>query len=212
MRNEYKVSRHPISHIKKIFENEKEEIKCSYSLYSYVPHSIKEYRQEHTVPIHKMTEEWLSTTLSSLLPDQELAFHSIIRKPKNVYHIPMIDLGGRSREINNLPVIKELATFWDINFSIFSSGRSYHLYGNRLLSESEWIKFMGSLLLLNIPGKSKIVDNRWVGHRLLGGYASLRWSNNTSHYKRYPTYIGGIDELSKGSVNLNFHINDITNK
>ena len=53
----------------------------------------------------------------------------------------------------------------------------------------EWIKFMGSLLLLNIPGKIKIVDSRWVGHRLLGGYASLRWSNNTRQYKRFPVLI-----------------------
>jgi hypothetical protein len=35
---------------------------------------------------------------------------------------------------------------------------------------------MGRLLLLNLPEKPCLVDTRWVGHRLIGGYAALRWS------------------------------------
>ncbi|OZG74746.1 hypothetical protein BTA51_03590 [Hahella sp. CCB-MM4] len=166
-----------------------------YSIYSYIPQSISEIRFESTISLSNLTDHWLNNTLSTLENNRELSFHSKVTSEDVTYHIPMIDLGGRSDEIKNLPVLGDLCEYWNINFSVYSSGRSYHCYGDRLISETDWVKFMGSLLLLNIPGKNKIIDNRWVGHRLIGGYSALRWSNNTNHYKKYPILLGKMSDL-----------------
>jgi len=71
----------------------------------------------------------------------------------------------------------------------FNSGRSLHGYGLRLLTYVEWVSFMGTLLLLNLPNRNQIVDPRWVGHRLRAGYGALRWSFNTSHYLGFPRMV-----------------------
>ncbi|NEX60635.1 hypothetical protein G3574_06065 [Noviherbaspirillum sp. 17J57-3] len=73
-----------------------------------------------------------------------------------------------------------------VEIKLFSSGRSLHGYGINPLTPEEWIRFMGLLLLANHPSKPTVVDTRWVGHRLLAGYAALRWSRNTSHYLQLP--------------------------
>ncbi|MHB1292207.1 MAG: primase 1D-like protein [Sulfuricella sp.] len=36
---------------------------------------------------------------------------------------------------------------------------------------------------------SPTVDPRWVGHRLISGYAALRWTKNTEQYLNTPTLI-----------------------
>ena len=109
----------------------------------------------------------------------------------------MIDFGGRHQDILLLKPLHDLQSYWSMEFAIFDSGRSFHAYGNRLLSTEEWIQFMGSLLLLNEPGKNKLIDTRWIGHRLMAGYSSLRWSCNTRWYKRFPTFIGLLSELKR---------------
>ena len=195
----YRKPRHPIHYVQEILSSAPQDTTCFYSTYLYKPQSLTDIRKEYTLKIEDLNYAWLDFNLSMLKENRELAFHSKVTISGATYHIPMIDLGGRSREIANIPIIKELADSWKINFAIYSSGRSYHLYGNKLLTDSDWIKFMGSLLLLNLPGKSKLIDTRWIGHRLLAGYASLRWSNNTNQYKRYPIHIGGIEELANES-------------
>jgi hypothetical protein len=52
---------------------------------------------------------------------------------------------------------------------------------------------MGSLLLLNKPSGFKLIDERWVGHRIMAGYSALRWSCNTKQYKKMPTQIGYLN-------------------
>lgn len=197
MHYQYKVSRHPIEFVRGLTPLRlRGGVKMHYSIYSYKPHTFIDNRKEYALDFTDLNEEWLNDVITSLLSDQELAIHSLVNIGSEIYHIPMIDLGGRSNEIENITLIKSLANFWNINFDIYASGHSYHAYGDRLLSSDEWVKFMGSLLLLNVPGKNKIIDTRWVGHRLIGGYSSLRWSNNTSQYKRYPTRIGSVAELA----------------
>ena len=81
------------------------------------------------------------------------------------------------------PVLGE-SVFFD--FDWYKSGRSYHGYGRSLLTHNDWIKQMGKLLLVNQIGVPPTVDPRWVGHRLIAGYASLRWTKNTPQYLDYP--------------------------
>lgn len=53
------------------------------------------------------------------------------------------------------------------------SGRSYHYYGLEPISEREWSEFLGHCSLFR-----GYTDNRFVGHRLIDGYASLRISQD----------------------------------
>lgn len=48
---------------------------------------------------------------------------------------------------------------------------------------------MGHLLLINPRNGAEVVDTRWVGHRLIGGFGSLRWSNNSGQYLGLPTRV-----------------------
>lgn len=64
-----------------------------------------------------------------------------------------------------------------------------HAYGSGLISNKEWVQVMGALLLANLPNEKSIIDSRWIGHRLIGGVASLRWSANSDAYLKAPSLI-----------------------
>lgn len=188
-----KLSRHPVAWVAQVLTpwiNSQAEVHMS--KYHYVPQSFNDYRFEFSLPIRQLTENTLLEMLISLEPEYELAMHSKITIGNNFYHLPMIDFGSKGSSPTASETIKELCRHWNIGFNIYESGRSFHAYGNRLLTHEEWLQFMGSLLLLNKPSGYKLIDERWVGHRIMGGYSALRWSKNTSHYKKFPTYCGYV--------------------
>ncbi|WP_417657095.1 hypothetical protein [Pseudidiomarina aestuarii] len=163
-----------------------------FSRYRYAPQTLEDSRTEFRLPIDSFRESLIIEYLANLHSTEELALHSKITGFGVELHIPMVDFGYKGEDPSKSDVLQSFCKYWRMDLAIYSSGRSYHGYGNRLLGKQEWVKFMGSLLLLNIPGKNKFIDERWIGHRLLGGYASLRWSNNTSQYKKYPTFCSQI--------------------
>jgi len=193
-----KLSRHPILWICEILSLYQHwnclssSASINFSRYRYKPHSFKDERESFYISINELDKSSIFDLLVNLEDDQELALSSTIYDLGSEYHFPLIDFGGKDSKLLESTFI-DFCSYWDMEFQVYSSGRSFHAYGNKILTSSEWIKFMGSLLLLNIPGASKIIDDRWVGHRILAGYSSLRWSKNTSQYKKYPTYIGLIN-------------------
>jgi len=103
-------------------------------------------------------------------------------------HLVMVDMSTSARAH-----LEKLRGFLGDNFfqriSWYASGRSFHGYGESLMEQEEWVEFMGLLLLANQPRLEHTVDPRWIGHRLLAGYSSLRWTCNTSHYLTLPRSI-----------------------
>ncbi len=190
-----KLDRHPIKWVMRSLGAALNNCNLVFSNYVYIPQSYSDERFIFEVPFHHLNDDALYSFLTRLSPRQDLALHSTICVDGNVLHIPMIDFGGRNQKTLNLKSLHALQSHWSMEFAIYNSGRSFHAYGDRLLPEDEWIKFMGSLLLLNEPGASRILDTRWVGHRLLAGYSALRWSCNTRQYKRYPAFVGMLSEL-----------------
>ncbi len=191
--NRVKLSRHPVTWVSQVLApwiNHGAEIQMS--KYQYIPQSFNDYRYEFLVPVSQLNENILLDMLMSLEPEYELAMHSKVFIDNNFYHVPMIDFGSKGSTPTASEVIKELCRYWNMGFNIYESGRSFHAYGNRLLTHDEWLQFMGSLLLLNKPSSYKLIDERWVGHRIMAGYSALRWSKNTTHYKRFPTYCGYV--------------------
>lgn len=168
-------------------------VSLTFSKYNYQPQSFKDARKAFTLPFWQLNDDCLLDILSGLNPGEELAFHSQIFDFGVTYHLPLIDFGNVDRGIIDSSILRDLADHWDISFNIYNSGRSYHAYGNKLLNHNEWLHFMGSLLLLNKPSGFKLIDERWIGHRLMAGYSALRWSCNTKQYKKIPTRIGYLD-------------------
>ncbi|MCW6030006.1 hypothetical protein PanJK_00095 [Pantoea sp. JK] len=194
-----KINRHPliwVSHIISSYLSDgilSNNTILSFSKYKYLPRSYFDIRTNFSIPQSQLDNSFLLSALMDLEEGEELAFQSDIYDRGNKYHIPLIDFGVKDgRALENS--IMEFSKYWNMSFSLFNSGRSFHAYGNRLLNNQEWIQFMGSLLLINVPGGPKIIDDRWIGHRIMAGYAALRWSKNSNQYKKFPTHSGYMSQ------------------
>lgn len=180
---------HPFHFIQRLFL--REEATFSFSKYVYTPDSLFDEREFLTFLGNELTEERINKEIASLRPDQELALHSNVRiKGKNL-HLPMIDFS--LEEMANREVFDRMSRYLPktlmLNMAVYTTGRSFHAYSTTLLTPKEWVDFMGRLLLINPRNHADIVDSRWIGHRLIGGYGSLRWSNNSGQYLGAPSRI-----------------------
>jgi hypothetical protein len=160
------------------------------SYYTYIPQTVADERRIWLMPSEQFLDADLVENLMAKTPNgQELAVHSDMRlESGEARHLVMVDMSTASRAH-----LEKLREFLGDNFfqkiSWYSSGRSFHGYGEDLLSQEDWIRFMGLLLLANKPRLEATVDPRWIGHRLLAGHAALRWTKNTSHYILAPAAI-----------------------
>lgn len=180
---------HPIDFIGPLLEKVGAEF--NFSKYIYTPDSLLDHRDCFCVSGEQVNRDWLNRSIESLRKDQELAIHSCVKISGRNYHIPMVDFSIDGDM--HLSVFDRMSMYLPkslmLNMAFYNSGRSYHAYSTTLLSPKEWLEFMGRLLLINPRGGVDIIDTRWVGHRIIGGYGSLRWSNNSGLYKGYPQRI-----------------------
>jgi hypothetical protein len=115
-----------------------------------------------------------------------LAIYSECRDDsRNHYHIPMLDLhinSAHGRRALDL-IIEALLRIGETDGAILESGKSFHYYGLRLMSERQWRRFMSACLLLG-----PVADVRYIGHRLLAGKAALRL-NKAPYKETEPTIV-----------------------
>lgn len=90
-------------------------------------------------------------------------------------HIPMMDFSCAPSNQNLGLLVRLITDLRQGRGYILMSGRSYHYYGFRLLSEAEWKIFLGKCLLM-----SGFADDRYVGHQLVDGHCVLRVSSGRS--------------------------------
>lgn len=182
-------NKHPYYFLSPLFE--KNDAVFALSKYVYTPDSLFDERQFLQIPGSDFSEARINQEMISLRSDQELALHSIVKIKGKTYHIPMIDFS--TEEKIDFEIFDRMSRYLPksimLNMAIYSSGRSFHAYSTTLLTPKDWLNFMGRLLLINPQDQSKIVDTRWVGHRLVGGFGSLRWSNNSGQYLGMPSRI-----------------------
>jgi len=180
---------HPYFGLLELFKSD--DALFTFSKYKYIADSLFDERKLIKVKSQQISEKWVCDQLGTLIENEELALHSSVFIKGRNYHIPMIDFSldeEFSIDIyHRMRLFLPKKTLSEILF--YSSGRSYHAYSLNLLSPKEWLEFMGRLLLINPPRNSSIIDTRWIGHRLIGGYSSLRWSNNTNQYLAMPKRI-----------------------
>ncbi|WP_449106146.1 primase 1D-like protein [Pseudomonas mohnii] len=184
-------SKHPSELIKELASRLADDFLFELSIYEYQPQSILDTRQTIKIKAGEFTQTLIEKKIEALAPNKELAFHSIVRHNKKKYHIPMIDFKPPENSVrNSIDSLQKVIPKKIFNELVFyNSGRSCHAYSVKLISNSEWIDFMGRLLLVSHPDEEQIIDTRWIGHRLMSGFSSLRWSANTKNYLALPQKI-----------------------
>lgn len=125
-------------------------------------------------PIKKLIEihgQWLSKSLEGLVEGLDLTkaigLTSKVQTEEGIRHIPMIDL----EDALDYECEYRLSSVLDkVNMKgiVISSGKSYHFYGDRLLKEEEWNKFMETLKEI------RFVDEKWPDLQLKQGFSMLR--------------------------------------
>jgi len=161
-----------------------------FSRYVYTPDSLLDEREIFEVSGAALSEEWLESQIGKLRSDQELAIHSRVRIAGRTLHIPMLDFAASEIGPDQLDRIRVFLPRQVFRTSAFyCSGRSFHAYSTTLLNPKAWSIFLGRSLLINPSDGETIVDTRWVGHRLIAGYCSLRLSNNSHQYRGMPRRI-----------------------
>lgn len=157
-----------------------------FSKYIYSPQKISEKRDVFRAAPSKALPVFEKES-RNLAVKEDIAFHSRVVGENRTLHIPMVDMGCDHIESHLPEFQKALRDFQIRDFSIFHSGRSFHIYAHALLEDdAELVRFMGRILLLNLPKQERVIDERWVGHRLMALYLTLRWTNNNPHYKSLP--------------------------
>lgn len=181
---------HPSEVIERLARIYGDDITLQFGIYIYAPQTLSDERTIHDIHYHRM-RAWLAETSQNLHPDEEIALQSIVRIKKNeaVMHLPMVDFHESATLENLKKAIGKLREYGFDEFFPYDSGRSFHLYCLPLIQKEEFCQFFGRLLLLNEPNCIPTVDSRWISHRLLAEYSSLRWTANSTHYKKKPTRI-----------------------
>lgn len=180
---------HPVEHLMSISSLYNVKLEFEFSEYKYQAQTVLDERRCFKLSSDDLNYSWFMKSIDSLEPDYELAIHSCVKVGKKKSHIPQIDFCCKEHEIEYaigcLRKVLPREIYLGLNF--YNSGRSFHAYGSKLLTHKEWINFMGRLLLANYPDQNQVIDTRWIGHRLIGGYGSLRLSNNSKNYLSLPT-------------------------
>ncbi|WP_441359653.1 primase 1D-like protein [Zemynaea arenosa] len=182
--------RHPYWTVRELIQSIPEIAQLRFSHYLYRPQSLIDERDLLTVNRDLFLSTYFIESLVERLPrGHELAFHSNVSLVNGqTFHIPMIDMASAAKAH-----VRKLRTFiggdlYD-RMTWFDSGRSFHGYGLALIDQEGWIKLMGALLLSNQRDLKPTADPRWIGHRLIAGYAALRWTSHTDTYLHAPSKI-----------------------
>jgi len=131
------------------------------------------FREEFPLSRKEILGGKIQELIKNLPEGRALAVLSKTEVDGEICHLPMIDFCcGKS--VENLKTLYEIIStglFLLEGATFLDSGRSYHFYSTSLMGEEGWINRMGHCLLF-----TGYIDARWVGHRLIDGFGSLRIS------------------------------------
>lgn len=118
----------------------------------------------------EVTSQRIETLLGQLREGFVLALSSKVQlKSGGFVHIPMLDFRCAPSLQNRAIVKRALGAMGEDAGLLVESGRSYHFYGVRLMSQEAWIQFLAMGILF-----TPIVDARYIAHRLADGACRLR--------------------------------------
>ncbi len=184
---------HPYWHVRDVLMEARAVSRVTLSMYKYKAREISDKRIVRALSFREFCDtETVLRIMRGVPSGQELAFHgTVAMSDGRIEYLPMVDMAtAKQGKLDRVAQVGHLLNSTLMQkFLWFDSGRSFHGYGSSLISELHWHKLMGLLLLVNAPGMEPVVDPRWIGHRLLGGYSTLRWTCNSEHYLQVPKRI-----------------------
>ena len=176
---------HPLADLKTLLARPGH--RFEFSFYTYIPDSLDDQRRVVGIDGGDKALDQAWALWSELREGEELSMHSTVWLHGRRMHIPMLDGAcARLGPKGYARLKKFIAPKWFDGMRFYQSGRSFHAYGYELMEESAFPSFLGSALLANEIGSDPIVDARWIGHRLMGGRASLRLSANAPRSLMHP--------------------------
>ena len=159
---------------------------ASICVYSYRAKSRHSDQQIISCSVDRLIETF-EMLLKQSSVRREIAIDSrcVLNDGTTMRHLPMLDWRGRNPP--STAKLRELALAVGAEeFALFDSGRSFHIYFKALLDESQFKKFLTQAVLIENRDSTSGVDYRWVAHRLMDGFATLRWSAVTRRHRREP--------------------------
>ena len=104
---------------------------------------------------------------------------------KSTKHIAMMNL--HPEEGFQLEDVKKVLRhiYSNKNGVLLDSGRFHHYYGDYLMEEDEWLKFIAQFLMPTV-----LVSPRYIGYRLMDGYCTLRLTADNKYKTKIPRVIG----------------------
>lgn len=97
-------------------------------------------------------------------------------------HIPMMNFHPEGIRLET--IIEVLNNIVGKRGVVLDSGRYYHYYGDFLIEEKDWIKFIGDFLAPCV-----LVSPRYIFHRLKDGYCSLRLTSDKQYKPKIPEVV-----------------------
>jgi hypothetical protein len=189
---------HPLWKLRSELSDHWPVLSLEFSRYIYREFGVTEYRNTFQITADQVQDGWLSTQLTTLESEEELAFHSRVNLKGTKLHIPMIDFVNVAPWQEIQTRLQHISDKIGRNIWLYSSGRSLHGYYFVLMDEPSWYRFLGELLLCNSRDRfpAELVDSRWVGHSLVHGFSALRWSQNTRRHSSLPYLVNAENLLS----------------
>lgn len=150
-------------------------------------HDPEQKAETFTFSAAEFTQAALEGLNSSTEAEDGLVICSRVKLRNGQFsHIPMIDFRCRTSEANAKAIKMLLTKINERTGILVESGKSYHLYGTRLLSQDEWVRFMAICLLF-----SPVTDPRYIAHRLADGECRLKIA---SHDGYLPVVAGVLND------------------
>jgi len=130
---------------------------------------------------HEDFQENLKIAIDNVPDRLQVAVGSkVVIASRETAHIPMMDFNLPKNTISLKSILERVKYLEFPSGWILETGVSYHYYGTTLLSESEWLDFMGRSLLTSVVRSRKdidiveMADSRYIGHSLRRRCNTLR--------------------------------------
>jgi hypothetical protein len=105
-------------------------------------------------------------------------------------HLPLLDFSLPPSSAND-KIVERIVVRLGQGGYLLNSGNSYHFYGDELLNDTGYRKFLGAALLF-----SPLVDHRWIAHQLVEGAGALRISAGKNGFG-LPRLVAEIHETNE---------------
>jgi hypothetical protein len=134
------------------------------------------------VPIGEITDQ-LRTLGEGINDSDVISVTSRLFDPEGTYigHLAIMNLHTEGFESLEALIDSIYHVTGGISGYLMDSGRYYHFYGRKILSDREWLDFMINFLMPCV-----LVSPRYIGHSLFRGFCSVRLTSSKPYKPMVP--------------------------